>query len=174
MRDAADLHRRAARAHVVHRHHLEHPRRRVLRRARAPRAQHGGRPLEDLGLHEQLAEGRMQHEGHGARQHHLGVAGDLDAALRAAAVGEAHAPQLDVVLGRDRDLQQALDPVRHAVVRGLVGGEARDVAAHLLARGVERGRPDRAAAHVAQVDERAPVVLRDVFPPARDGVAVAT
>ena len=89
---------RARHAHAVHSHQVEHPRRCLLGRARAARAQHGRRSIEDLGLHEQLAEGRVQFIRDGTREHDLGVAGHLDRAAHVAVVGDAQAPQLDVVL----------------------------------------------------------------------------
>jgi hypothetical protein len=67
---------------VVHGQQVAHPR--PLRRARAAGGCQDRLQLVDqLGLHEQLAEGRMHRIGDRRRQHHFGVAGQLDRATRA-------------------------------------------------------------------------------------------
>ena len=68
---------------VVHGQQVAHPRRVLVGRARPARAQDRLQRGHQLGLHEQVAEGRMQRVGQRRRQHHLGVAGQLDRARAA-------------------------------------------------------------------------------------------
>ncbi len=86
---------------------------------------------------------------------------------RAAAVGDAHAPELDVVLGRDDDLGVRVDAEVAAAELGAALGEDRLVAVGLPERRLVRRRPELAAGGVAQVDEAAPGVAGGVLAPAR-------
>ncbi len=164
-------HRRhvAVAARRVYRHQVEHPRRRILLRARPAIGQQGGQAVDDLGLHEQLAERRMLHVGRGRHQHHLAVAGDLDRARASRGVLDADAAQLDRVLGRDGDLGVGVDAGIAAAELGAAFGEDRLVVGGLAPGGLERRRPVLAGVHVAQVGEAAPFVARRVLAPARDG-----
>ena len=89
----------------------------------------------ELGLDEQLAERRVREVVLGTRQHDLGVAGDLDLARPVAAVGDRQPPHLDVVLGRDGDLELRLEVAVAPAERDLVEIEGRLVA------GPAPGRP---------------------------------
>src|SRR3546814_12000523 len=68
------------------------------------------------------------------------------------------AAQLDVVLGRDGDFQVRLEAVPAAAELGLGVGEDRFVAGYFHRRGLVGGRPELAAADVAQVAPVAPAV----------------
>ena len=153
---------------VVHGQQVEHPRRCFIVPTRASGADDGLLVGHQLGLHEQIAEGRMQLIGNGWCQHHFRVAGDLDRALLARAVGDAQAAQLDVVFGRHRDFGMRLVTVLAAAELGLGVGEDRFVAFDRHCARLVRSRPELAAADVAQVAEAAPVVARAVLAPARD------
>ena len=153
---------------AMHRHQLERYRRVLVARARPARAQNRGAPLDDLGLHEQVAERGVQRVGCRRRQHHFGIARDFYRAARAAAVGDAHAAQLDVVLGRNDDLGMRLDIEIAPAKLGAAFGEDRLVVLGGAQRGLVRDRPELAARNVAQVTEHSPVVACRVFAPARD------
>ena len=89
--------------------HVERPDRRLVRAARPPAEEEAGALRVELGLDEQLAERRMREVVLGRCQHHLGIARDLDFARPVAAVGDRQPPHLDVVFGRDGDLQLRLE-----------------------------------------------------------------
>jgi hypothetical protein len=135
----------------VHRHQVQHPRRLFVERARPARAQDGAPLAQDLGLHEEIAEGRMQRIGRRRCDHHFGVTGDLDGAALPRAIGDAHPAQFDVVLRRDDDLGMGLEsPARRcdgiaAAELGAALGEDRLVALGPLARRLMAGRPEGAA-----------------------------
>ncbi len=105
----------------MHRHQVQHGWRLLAGRARPTGAQDGVALAQDLGLHEKIAEGRMQLVGRRRRQHHLGVTGDLDFPALPRAVGDAGPAQLDVVFRRDDDLGIRLElpfpAARHAAQR---------------------------------------------------------
>ena len=61
---------------------MEHPGRRLVAGARPAGAEEGLARGDDLGLHEEIAERRMQGVGGGRRQHHLGVARQFELAER--------------------------------------------------------------------------------------------
>ena len=103
------------------------------------------------------------------RQHHLGVAGELDAAPRAAQVGQAQAAQLDVVFRRDNDLGVGVDTLISAAKLGATFAENGFVGVGLPLRGLVRARPAGAGFGVAQVAEAAPGIAGGVFAPARHG-----
>ncbi|MNM49877.1 hypothetical protein D3C81_608940 [compost metagenome] len=86
---------------AMHGQHMAHPRHCVLLRARPPGADNGLQRADQFGLHEQLAERRVQGIAQGRCQHHLGVAGQLQGALFVTMIGQVQASQFDVVLGRN-------------------------------------------------------------------------
>src|SRR5690606_17940385 len=102
---------------------------------------------------------------------------DLDGARGARVIGDAQAAQLDIVLGRYRDLGVRLEATLAAAELGLGIGEDRLVAVDRHGSGLVGGGPEFPALHVAQVAEAAPVVAGAVLAPARDrhvaGAAVA-
>ena len=87
------------------------------------------RGADELGLDEQVAERGVRRVGGRRRQHHLGEARQLDRARRPAAVGDADPAQLDVVLGRDADLDVRVDVAIAAAELGAALREDRLVAA---------------------------------------------
>ena len=68
---------------VMHGHQVKHPGHRFFARAGSTRAENGPAGFDDLGLHEEIAERRMQCVGGGGRQHHLRVTRDLNRPARA-------------------------------------------------------------------------------------------
>ena len=60
----------------------------------------------EFGLHEHLRERRVRGVGGRRRQHHLGVARQLDLAGAPALVGDRHAAHLRVVVRRDQDVRR--------------------------------------------------------------------
>ena len=152
---------------AVHRHHVHHPRRALGAGPRATRAQDALVRRHELGLDEQVRERRVRCIGARLGQHHLGVARQLDRAPGAAAVGQRDAAELDVVLGRDRDLHVRLDLVIRAAELRAPLREDRLVAATARERGLMRDRPHGAGIAVAHVAERAPGIARRILAPAR-------
>ena len=135
----------------------------LVRGARPPVAQQGGAFRKVLRLHEQLAERGVGQVVGGGGEDDLGVARDLDLARAIAMVGHREPPHLDVVFGRYRDVELGRDVVVAPVERRLLREEGDQVVLRLLPGGLEGGRPDGAAAHVAQVEELAPRVAGGIF-----------
>ena len=151
-------------------HHLmKHPGCRLAAGAWSAGAEDGRLRMQDLGLHKEVAEGRMQGVRGGRGEHDLGVTGDLDHPAGARAVGETHPVQLDVVLRRDDDLGVGLDLVVAAAELGAPLREDRLVAVRLRQRGLIGIRPDLAARRIAQIAELTPGVAGRVFAPAGHG-----
>ena len=130
---------------AVHRHQVQHPRRLLAARARPARAQDRLPRGHDLGLHEQVAERRMQRVRGSGGEHHFGVAGHLDGPRAAGAVGDAHPAQLDVILGRHDDLGVRVEIRVVAAEFHALLGEDRFVGFGALQRRLEGGGPDLAA-----------------------------
>ena len=61
-------------------------------------------PPDDLGLHKEIAERRMQCVRGGRRQNHFRITRHVDRSARPRAVGDSDSAQLDVILGRNSDL----------------------------------------------------------------------
>ena len=173
---------------AVHRHPVQHPRRLLAQRTGPARAQDGVPLRQDLGLHEEIAEGRMQRIGGRGRDHHFGVSRYIDFPALPRSVGDAQPAQLDIVLGRDDDLGMGLEiPIAAGLGRALADAGADGVAAAKFgaplredrletARWLERrlmaGQPEitrGSPRDLADVTEGAPVVAGAVFAPARDG-----
>ena len=163
---------------AMHRHQVEHPGCLIADRAGPARAQDGAPVAQDLGLHEQIAEGRMQRVRRRRRDHHFGVTGDLDLAALARAIGDAHPAQLDIVFRRYDDLGIGLElaiAVGHRVAAAKLGaplGEDRFIALGALQcrlMGCGPGFATRAAAQLAEITEAAPVVAGAILAPARHG-----
>ena len=163
---------------AMYRHQVQHPRRLLAVRARTPGAQDGRPVAQDFGLHEQIAERRVQCVGGRRGDHHLGIAGDVDAPACRGPVGDAHAAQFDVVLGRHDDFRMRLE-LAFAVGAGIASaelgpafGEDRLVGQCATLHRLVRGRPHvrRAVGDIqlAQIAEAAAVVAGAVLAPARD------
>ena len=149
------------------------PQRRLVGRARPTAAQQGGSLREVLRLDEQLPEGGVGQVVRRRGEHDLGVARDLDLAGAVAVVRHRQSPHLDVVLGRDGDVEERRDAVVAAAERRLLGEERHQVALRLRPRRMVGRRPHGAAAHVPQVDELASRVARGVLAVAGDDAAPA-
>ena len=111
---------------------------------------------DELGLHEQVLEGRVGDVGRLRCEGDLGVRRQLDLARLRAEVGQRHAPDLGVVLGRDDDRQAGRDRAVAARELGVVLGVGDLVAVGLGAARLVARRPDRAGLHVAQEQVAAP------------------
>ncbi|MNO01700.1 hypothetical protein D3C81_2219260 [compost metagenome] len=70
---------------------MTHPRRGFLLRTRAAATHDGLQRRQQFGLHKQLAEGRVQCVADGRRQHHLGVAGQLQGTASVTMIGQMQA-----------------------------------------------------------------------------------
>ena len=128
--------------------HVHRPRRLLVGRARAAAAQQGHALRAVLGLEEELEE-RGVGEVLGVRsEHDLHQARDLDLAQEIGVIDQRHSAHLDVVLGRDRDLEPGFDAVVRTYVKGPVGAIGHPVAFGLATDRLVGGRPDQAAAHV--------------------------
>ena len=75
---AVGLERDLAGIRAMHAHQMKHPRYVLFAGARTARAENGVPPLDDLGLHEEIAECRMQCVRSRRCQNYLRVAGDFD------------------------------------------------------------------------------------------------
>ena len=163
--------REVGRLRPGHRHQVQEPARSLVAAACTACAQHGALRPHDLGLHEQLAEGRVQGVRHGRCERDFDVTRDLDRAPLARVVDQPDATQLDVLLGRDRDLRARLDQLPVDAVAAMeLGAPLREdglVLLRLAQRGLRGIRPERAGRHVAHVAEAAPVVARGVLLPTR-------
>ena len=149
------------------------PERRLVGRARPTTAQERRSLREVLRLDEQLSESGVGQVVRRRGEHDLGVARDLDLAGAVAVVRHRQPPHLDVVLGRDRDVEQRGDAVVAAAERRLLGEERHQVVLRLASHRVVGGRPHRPAAHVPQVDELASRIARRVLAVARHDPAPA-
>src|SRR5438309_1589693 len=78
-------------------------------------------------LDEELAEGRTAEVRGGGGQHDLRVARHLDLAHAIAVIGDGDPPHLDVVFGRDGDVERRRDAVIHAVERRALGREGHEI-----------------------------------------------
>ena len=162
----------------MHRHQMQHPGRPLVGRARSPRTENGAAVAQDLGLHEQVAEGRMQIVRGRRCNHHFSVAGDIDFAALPRAVGDADAAQFDIVLRRDDDLGIGLETdfaAADCVMPAKLGpafGKNRLVAGRALERWLVCIRPERLAGQIADVTEGAAVVAGTILAPASDGKVV--
>ena len=73
----------------MHGHQMKHPGRLLVEGAGPARAEDRLLLADDLGLHEQIAERRMQRIRGRRCEHHLRVTGDLDGLRASRAVGDA-------------------------------------------------------------------------------------
>ena len=154
---------------IVHRHQVAHPRHRLVLGSRPSRADDGLQRLDQLGLHEQLAEGRMQRIGNGRGKHHFGVTGQFDGAADARAVPDGGTAQLDVVLGGNDDFRMDVEVLLAAAEFRARVGEDGLVAGRLAERGLVRGGPEFSGGDVPEVAEAASGVAGPVFLPAGHG-----
>ena len=147
---------------------MKHPRHVLVDGARPAGAENSLPALDDFGLHEQIAEGRMQRIRSRGRENDFRITCDVDGPAGPRPIGDLDAAELDVVLGRNHDLGMRLQiEVSAAKLRAPLGKDG-FVMFRLLERRLMRGRPELTACHVAQITERSPVVAGDVFTPARD------
>ncbi len=149
------------------------PERRLVGRARPTAAQERRSLREVLRLDEQLSEGGVGQVVRRRGEHDLGVARDLDLAGAVAVVRHRQPPHLDVVLGRDRDVEERRDAVVAAAERRLLGEERHQVVLRLRPRRVVGRGPHRPAAHVPEVDELASRIAGRVLAVAGDDAASA-
>ena len=106
-------------------HQMQHPGRLLTLGARPAGAEDGPLFREDLGLDEEIAEGRMQGVGDGRCQDHLGITGDIDLSFPPGAVGKGYPPQLDIILGRHDNLGIGVEIVVPAAKLGPSFGKNR-------------------------------------------------
>ena len=149
--------------------HCPHPG--LVRRARAPRAHQRRALREVLRFDEQLPERRMGQVVGQGRERDLAVARDLQFAGTIAQVRDREPPHLDVVLRGDGDVEPRRDAVVLPAEHGALGVERDEVLLRLPRRRVIGGRPHRAVAHIADIQELAAEVARGVLAVARHGAA---
>ena len=94
---------------TVHRHQVQHPGRLLAEGAGPARAQDRAPLPQDFGLHEKIAEGRMQRVRGRRCDHHFGVARDVDFPALSRSIGDADPAQLDIILRRYDDLGMRLE-----------------------------------------------------------------
>ncbi len=156
---------------TVRRHQVQHPRHFFAVRTRAARAQDRVLRRQYLGLHKQVAESRVRGIGGSRRQHDFGIAGDVDGAPRAGAVGDVGAAQFDIVFRRHHDFGVQLDIVVAAAEFGTPFRENHLVVIRLGQGWLVCGGPERTVGRivfpVAHVAERTPIVARAILAPAR-------
>ena len=114
----------------------------VLRRARPPAAEQRVALRDVLRFHEELAEGRVGEIVGSGREDDLGVAGDLELPGPIPVVGHLDPADLDVVLGRDRDLELRPDLVVPPLEGRLLHRERDDLVLRVPAGRVMGGGPD--------------------------------
>ncbi len=134
--------------------------------------------MQNLGLHEEIAERRMERVRRRRRDHHFGVTRELNLPALARSIADPYAAQLDIIFWRDDDLGVGFE-IASAAGNGIAAaklgaplGEDRFVTLASLARRLMGGRPGftrHVAGHLADVTEAAPVIAGGVFAPARDG-----
>ncbi len=110
----------------------------------------------------------MERVGGRAGEHDLHVARDLHGPARRAAVGDPHAPHLDVVFRRHDDFGVRFDAGIAAPELGAAFREDGLVALPARAGRLVRGGPRCARRRVAQIEEASPRIGRRVLVPARD------
>ena len=123
----------------MHAHQMKHPRRLLFDGACTTRAKNRLSFPDDLGLHEKIAERRMEGVGGCRRENHLGVAGDVDRPRTAGAVRDVDTPDLDIVFGRHDDLGMRLEIEIPAPKFRPPLREDRFIVFGLLERGLVRG-----------------------------------
>jgi len=111
----------------AHHHQVQHPGRCFIPGTRAAGTQDRRLRVEQLGLHKQVAERRMQRIGGGRCENHFGVAGDLDDPAGPGTVADADPAQFDVVFRRDHDLGVSVDLMVVAAKLGAALGKNRFV-----------------------------------------------
>ena len=124
---------------------------------------------QPLRLHEEVRERRMRTVAVDRADHHFGVAGELDLAVLARAVGDDHATHFGAVVRHDRDLGRRLEVFVLAVKHDAIEREHGAIRVGRLAERLMRGRPGAAARQVADVAELAEMVSRRIVAPACDG-----
>ena len=115
---------------ALERQDVDRPDRRLVA-ARPAVAQERPALGQELGLDEELGEGRVGQVVGRRGEHDLGVAGHLELARPVAEVGHGQAAHLDVVLGRDRDVELGGD-----VLVAAAGGFAVLVPYHSARKGL--------------------------------------
>ena len=134
----------------------------------SPRRKDRAEVLEVFGLDEQLCEGRMGDICALWPQSKFGVGCDLDVARPASRIGDGHAPNLGVVLSRNKHLKRCRQsPVASGDLDTILV-EIDGIFVRLDARRLKACRPDGAALRVPKKDIRAAIVSRGVFAPSRD------
>ena len=88
----------------MHGHQVKHPWRLLVDGAGPASAEDGSLLADDLGLHKEIAERRMQCVRGGRRQDHFRITRHVDLSAPASAVGDRDSAQLDIILGRNNDL----------------------------------------------------------------------
>ncbi len=153
----------------MHGHQVKHPRHLLFARAWASSTENCTPPLDDLGLHEQIAERRVQRVRVRRRKNHFRVARDVDRTSNSRPVCDVDPAHLDIVDRGYHDLCVRLEVEIPAPKLGAPFGKDRFVVFGRLERRLIRGRPELPARLVAQITERAPVVGGAVFAPTRHG-----
>ncbi len=152
-------------------HEMEQPGRRIVGLARPAGREDRAEGRVHFGVQEQLAECRVGGVGGGGRENDFGKARGGQRPASFGKIRDAHPAQLDVVVGRHRDLRSRLDFVVAPRERRHPVDEARVAGVGLLQGRLQRRRPDRGVVCIQQVAERSPIVERRVLAPSRHGVA---
>ena len=88
----------------MHGHQVQHPGRLLALGAGPASTEDCSLPADDLGLHKEIAERRMQCVRGRRCQNHFRVTGNVYRTAYPRAIGNADATQFDVILGRNSDL----------------------------------------------------------------------
>ncbi len=111
---------------------------------------------EEFRFDEEIAERRMGRVGLRRVEDHFGVAGQFDFARARRIVGQRNAAHFGVVFGRNDNFHVRRDAGIGAPEIGLVFGKRNFIRLRPLVNRLITGRPNRAAAHVAQINEACP------------------
>src|SRR5690349_7140706 len=128
---------------------------------------------DEFGFDEQVAERLMCSISTVGVQHDLRITRQLDLAYAWRMVGQGNAPHFRVVLRGNDHFHAGRDARVEPAKISFILGERYVVSLRLSFHRLMPGGPDGAAAHVAQVNEGAPVVARHVLAPAGDGKLLA-
>ena len=152
---------------------VKHPRPGLLVGAGPPSRQQPGALRDALRLDEQLRERRVRRMGGGVVQNHLEIARHLEPPRGRRPVAHADPTNLQVVAGRDGDVESGLYALVVADERDACGPIFRSADRARVPDRLEARGPEAAGVEVAQVEEIALVVLDAVAAPAVERQAVA-
>src|SRR6266550_338983 len=86
-------------------------------------AQDGALHVDNFGLNEKIAEGRMQGVGGGGSKNDFGETGDIERPACPGGIGDADPAELNIILRRHGDFSVYVEPIVAAAKLGAAFGE---------------------------------------------------